>query len=100
MMANAAFLAALVVFLIVGWLAGELRFLAPFKGVLFHTHGMFIVGVSVLADSSINLAVRPWTKVADYGPACSELYQAIVERFRERNISIPFPQHEVRMLDH
>ncbi|PYI88311.1 MAG: mechanosensitive ion channel protein MscS, partial [Verrucomicrobia bacterium] len=59
-----------------------------------------IVGVSVLADSSINLAVRPWTKVADYGPACSELYQAIVERFRERNISIPFPQREVRMLDH
>jgi hypothetical protein len=44
MMANAAFLAALVVFLIVGWIAGELRFLAPFKGVLFREHGAFIVG--------------------------------------------------------
>ena len=44
MMANAAFLAALVVFLIVGWIAGELRFLAPFKGVLFREHGTFIVG--------------------------------------------------------
>jgi small conductance mechanosensitive channel len=59
-----------------------------------------IVGVSVLSDSSINIAVRPWTKVADYGPARAELYQAIVEQFRERNISIPFPQREVRMLDH
>ena len=59
-----------------------------------------IVGVSVLVDSSIIIAVRPWTKVADYGPARAELYQTIVERFRERNISIPFPQREVRMLDH
>jgi len=44
MMANAAFLAALVVFLIVGWIAGELRFLAPFKAVLFREHATFIVG--------------------------------------------------------
>src|SRR6266550_2201131 len=42
-----------------------------------------LVGVSMLADSSINLAVKPWTTVADYGPAGAELYQAFVERFRE-----------------
>jgi hypothetical protein len=36
MIANAAFLAALSVFLFAGWLAGELRFLAPYKTVLFH----------------------------------------------------------------
>jgi len=58
-----------------------------------------IVGVSMLADSSINLAVKPWTTVADYGPAVAELYQVIVERFRERNITMPFPQHEVRLLN-
>jgi len=28
------------------------------------------------------------------------LYQVIVERFRERNITMPFPQHEVRLLNH
>jgi uncharacterized membrane protein len=44
MMANGAFLAALVVFLIVGWIAGEVQFLAPFKTSLFHEHGTFIVG--------------------------------------------------------
>ena len=45
------------------------------------------------------LAVKPWTKVAAFGPASAELYQAIVERFRERNITMPFPQREVRLLD-
>ena len=59
-----------------------------------------IVGVTMLADSSITIAIKPWTTVADYGPARTELYQAIVERFRERNISMPFPQREVRLLDH
>ena len=57
------------------------------------------VGVATLADSAINIAIKPWTSVADSGPAKAELYQAIVERFRERNISIPFPQREVRMLN-
>jgi len=58
------------------------------------------VGITMLADSSINIAVRPWTKVADFGSAQAEIYQAIVEQFRQRNISIPFPQREVRLLNH
>jgi small conductance mechanosensitive channel len=57
------------------------------------------VGVSTLADSSINLTVAPWVTVADYGAAKAELYQAIVERFRHAGISIPFPQREIRMLN-
>jgi small conductance mechanosensitive channel len=57
-----------------------------------------IVGVTMLADSSINIAIKPWTAVADYGPAQAEINQAIVEQFRANNISIPFPQREVRML--
>ncbi len=58
------------------------------------------VGVNLLADSSINIAVKPWVAVADFVPASAELYQAIVDRFRERNISIPYPQREVRLLNH
>src|SRR5947208_1276431 len=58
-----------------------------------------LVGISMLADSSINIAVKPWTAVPDFGPAQAEIYQAIVEQFRARNISIPFPQREVRMLN-
>jgi small conductance mechanosensitive channel len=58
-----------------------------------------VVAVSVLADSAINIVVKPWVGVADYGPAGGELNKAIVEEFRARNISIPFPQCEVRLLN-
>jgi small conductance mechanosensitive channel len=57
-----------------------------------------VVRVSLLADSSINIAVKPWVQVPDYGPASGEVNQGIVEAFRRRGISIPFPQREVRML--
>ncbi len=56
------------------------------------------VGISVLAPSSINIAVKPWVNVQDYGPAGGELKKTIVETFRSKNIAMPFPQHEVRML--
>ncbi len=56
------------------------------------------VAVSALAPSSINIAVKPWVNVMDYGSAGGELKKTIVETFRSRNIVIPFPQHEVRML--
>lgn len=58
-----------------------------------------VVGVTMLADSSISVAIKPWTAVADYGPAQAEIYQAIVEQFRANKIEIPFPQREVRMLN-
>ena len=57
------------------------------------------IGVSSLADSSINIAVKPWVSVADYGPAGAEIYQTIIDTFRREKIEIPFPQREVRMLN-
>jgi small conductance mechanosensitive channel len=57
------------------------------------------LGVSALADSSINIAIKPWVAVTDYGPAGAEINMAIIERFRERGISIPFPQREIRILN-
>jgi small conductance mechanosensitive channel len=58
-----------------------------------------VVCVSVLADTSINIVIRPWVNVPDYGPASGEINKAIVEEFRSRKISIPFPQREVRLLN-
>ena len=58
-----------------------------------------IVGVTLLADSSINIAVKPWVKVEDYILAQAEINQAIAEQLRAANISIPFPQREVRFLN-
>ena len=48
MIANAALLAVLTVFLVAGWLAGELSFLAPYKAGLFRLHGAQILGVLLL----------------------------------------------------
>jgi hypothetical protein len=48
MIANAAFLAVLTLFLVVGWLAGELSFLAPYKAGLFRLHGSFMLGAVLL----------------------------------------------------
>jgi small conductance mechanosensitive channel len=58
-----------------------------------------VVGVGRLGDSSIDIAVKPWTSVADFGPAAGEIYQTIVTEFRARRIDIPFPQREVRLLN-
>ena len=58
-----------------------------------------VVGVTLLADSSINIAIRPWTKVEDFIPAQVEINQAVAEQLRAANISIPFPQREVRLLN-
>src|SRR5688572_24383367 len=57
------------------------------------------VGIASLDESCITISVKPWVAVTDYGPAGSELYQALVEKFRQRNISIPFPQREIRVLN-
>ena len=58
-----------------------------------------IVGVTMLADSSINIAVKPWVKVDDFVFAQAEINQAVAEQLRVANISIPFPQREVRLLN-
>jgi small conductance mechanosensitive channel len=58
-----------------------------------------IVGVSLLADSSINIAVKPWVKVDDFVLAQAEINQAVAEQLRAANINIPFPQREVRLLN-
>jgi small conductance mechanosensitive channel len=57
------------------------------------------VTVSTLGGSSIELAICPWTSVADYGAAQMEIYQSVVDQFRQRKIEIPYPQHEVRLLN-
>ena len=57
-----------------------------------------MVGVTVLADSSINIAVKPWVQVPDYVAAQMEITQAVAEQLRAANISLPFPQREVRLL--
>jgi small conductance mechanosensitive channel len=57
-----------------------------------------LVRVSLVADSAIIISVKPWVPVLEYGLAVGEVTQAVVEELQRRNISIPFPQREVRLL--
>ncbi|HEX9852931.1 MAG TPA: hypothetical protein VGA68_07940, partial [Woeseiaceae bacterium] len=57
-----------------------------------------VIRTILLGDSSVSIAVKPWVAAQDFGPAKGELNQAILEVFRERGITIPFPQREVRLL--
>jgi small conductance mechanosensitive channel len=57
-----------------------------------------MIRVLTLADSSVQIAVRPWTTVDDFYSASSDITQAVLETFRQQGISIPFPQREVRLL--
>jgi hypothetical protein len=70
MMANAAFLAAITVFLLVGELASELSFLAPFKAGLFRLHGTFILGAVLLLFfnlSALYYSIARWLLLGDTG---------------------------------
>lgn len=55
------------------------------------------IGVSELANSSINLVFRPWVKTEDYWPVRFALTEKIKNRFDEMGISIPFPQMDVHV---
>jgi len=53
------------------------------------------VAVAELADSSVNLVVRPWVNGGDYWPVRFELMEAIKNGLDEAGIEIPFPQMDI-----
>jgi small conductance mechanosensitive channel len=55
------------------------------------------IAVSELADSSVNLVVRPWVKTSDYWAVRFDLTEKIKLTFDEKNISFPYPQQDVHM---
>jgi hypothetical protein len=70
MMANAAFLAALTTFVLIGWLAGELTFLAPYKRTLFRLYGWHVLVGIVLVFVNLSSAyymLARWLFLRDSG---------------------------------
>jgi small conductance mechanosensitive channel len=57
-----------------------------------------VIQTLMLADSSVNIGIKPWVCVPDYVAASGEINKAVLETFRVSNIVIPFPQREVRIL--
>lgn len=56
-----------------------------------------VVAVGELADSSVNLVVRPWCSGADYWPLRADLTRAIKEQLEAAGCSIPYPQRDVHI---
>jgi small conductance mechanosensitive channel len=55
------------------------------------------IGVSELADSSVNLVVRPWVKTENYWPVYFELLETIKTTLDAAGIEIPYPQLSVNV---
>jgi len=55
------------------------------------------IAVSELADSSVNLVVRPWCNKGDYWPLRFDLTRTMKERLEAAGCSIPFPQNDVHL---
>lgn len=58
------------------------------------------VAVVEMADSSVNIVVRPWTTGANYWGVYFDTTETIKKRFDEEGISIPFPQRDVHLYEH
>jgi len=55
------------------------------------------IGVSELADSSVNIVVRPWVKSSDYWPVYFDLLENIKVALDNAGIEIPYPQVSIHM---
>jgi small conductance mechanosensitive channel len=57
------------------------------------------IAVSELGDSSVNFAVRPFVKTADYWDVYFDLTEKVKLKFDEAGISIPYPQRDVHLFN-
>ena len=57
------------------------------------------VAVSELADSSVNLVVRPWCKAVDYWQVYFDITETAKVSLESNGVSIPFPQRDVHLFE-
>ncbi|MEA3412346.1 MAG: mechanosensitive ion channel [Pseudomonadota bacterium] len=51
-----------------------------------------------LADSSVNIATRPWVRSSDYWAVRADLLEKVKASFDSNGISIPYPQQDVHLV--
>ena len=56
-----------------------------------------VILVDSLGESSVNIAVRPWSKLEDFFTMRSDILEQIKQQFEENKITIPFPQSEIHI---
>jgi len=58
-----------------------------------------VVVVTNLGESSVDFAVRPWSKTSDYWDVYGDLTKAIKQRLDKEGITIPFPQRDLHLVE-
>ena len=56
-----------------------------------------VLAVGELADSSVNILVRPWCAKEDYWGLKWDLTRQFKEELEKAGVSIPFPQRDVHL---
>ncbi|MFW5908133.1 MAG: mechanosensitive ion channel family protein [Desulfosalsimonas sp.] len=56
-----------------------------------------VIAVLELADSSVNIACRPWVNAADYWSFYFDMTENVKKQFDAGGIIIPFPQRDIHM---
>ena len=56
------------------------------------------VAVTELADSSVNIMVRPWVDSSNYGAVRGDVTRALKEGLEAAGISFPFPQQDLHLV--
>jgi len=57
----------------------------------------YVIAVGELADSSVNIYVRPWVSSSNYWPVKFDFTEKIKLEFDKNGISIPYPQMDVHI---
>lgn len=57
-----------------------------------------VIGVAALTDHSIQIAVKPWVGIADFGPASAEISRSIVEALQAAGIVYPPTERRIRIV--
>lgn len=57
----------------------------------------YFIGLGELANSSIEIVTRVWTKTEDYWAVFFDVNEKIYETFKKEGIEIPFPQMDVHI---
>lgn len=71
------------------------RFVAEDENILQDADNF--IGLVALADSSVNLTVRVWTKVENYWDVYFKMNEKIYKEFGKEGLNIPFPQMDVHV---
>ena len=57
------------------------------------------IEIAEMADSSVNIVIRPWSNTSDYWDVFFDLQKSLKEGYDKAGLSIPYPQADVHMID-